>query len=136
MTDINTSGDSPSLLTSENKTSSNILNTITQTDTPIQEYMLGTSTDGQRDNMLNRLDFRPFTSIDVDGSNSFYKIVQSNPNDTIDKSVLFNGNVANWGTGQNNFDINDFNPLQNTADLEHAFDDVIGSQTIIQKALH
>jgi hypothetical protein len=72
---------------------------IQSNNTPMQKYL-----DDQN------VDYRKFSSLDVNQSpdNIYYKNVSSNPEDKIDKMVLFN--YGNKDAGENLFSVRDFNP--------------------------
>jgi hypothetical protein len=104
LTEVKFSGDLTQLFKQETITAQTILNVISQTDTPIQEY-LSDPTAG----LGNDVTFRNFKSLGINNSpdDILYKVVQSNPEDKIDKIYSLDENKLN------NFSIHDFNPLQN-----------------------
>jgi hypothetical protein len=131
MAEINgdtTNSDHALLLLEENKIEANLINVVTQTDTPMQEYL-------RSQDMENKVDIRNFKSIDITNSpdGKLYKMVQSNPDDKIDKVVLFGKNQ------QDNFLTTEFNPLLDTGiDLKTLFpdtDDPIGACLAFDKQL-
>jgi hypothetical protein len=98
--EIRNSGDSPKLQKLESAEAQTILNVVTQTDTPIQNYL---------DNDLSdAVTYRNFKSLDISNSPDgyLYKVVQSNPEDKIDKIYSLDENKLN------NFSTLTFNPLQ------------------------
>jgi hypothetical protein len=96
-----------------------LLNEASTTDTPIQNYMSDAVS-----GLGNQVEYRQFKSMDIDNSpdNIFYKVVQSNPVVTdhtakrdvhVDEITTFDNAPFN-----NNFDIENFNPLQDNKDLK------------------
>jgi hypothetical protein len=128
MQQIQNSGDLALLALEENKIQADLINVVTQTDTPMQEYLLS-------QDMEKKVDIRNFKSIDITNSpdGKLYKMVQSNPDDKIDKVVLFGKNQ------QDNFSTTEFNPLLDTGiDLKtlfHDTDDPIGACLAFDKQL-
>jgi hypothetical protein len=87
------------LATEESKIQAELINIVTQTDTPMEQYL--------SNDLSNSVQYRNFKSLDINNSpdGKLYKIVQSNEEDTIDKVVLFGENQ------QSNFSTRAFNPL-------------------------
>jgi hypothetical protein len=98
--EIAASGDTPKLQKLESADAQTILNVATQTDTPIQQYL--------NSDLHDDVTYRDFKSIDISNSpdGHLYKVVQSNPEDQIDKVYSLDENKLN------NFSTTNFNPLQ------------------------
>jgi hypothetical protein len=98
--EIKESGDSPKLQKLESADAQTILNVVTQTDTPIQQYL--------SKDLKDDVTYRNFKSLDISNSPDgfLYKMVQSNPEDKIDKIYSLDKNKLN------NFSTQVFNPLQ------------------------
>jgi hypothetical protein len=112
-------GDLNLLTQEESPLEAELINTVTQTDTPMQQYL--------NKDLSDKVQWRNFKSLDITNSpdGKLYKMVQSNPEDKIDKVVLFDDNQ------QNNFSTTAFNPMFGSGiDLKTLFpdtDDPIGA---------
>ncbi len=93
--------------------SSTLISLISTTDTPADEYL---------DQLVdeNKITYRNFLSFDIDnsGDDIYYKVIQSNPTDEIDKMVLLDYGSSNDGVQWNNFDTSlcTYDVLDATAD--------------------
>lgn len=88
-----------------NNQTSIIYNTMTTSNTPVTQWI-----DSDESGLKNDLTYRYFKSINITGTDEgiFYKVVKSDPTDTIDKMVLFED--PNKLTGNKLFDENDYAP--------------------------
>jgi hypothetical protein len=108
--ELDISGDLKLLGAKENAIVAELINTVTQTDTPMEQYL--------DQSMKDKVDWRNFKSLDINNSpdGKSYKIVQSNPEDKIDKVVLFNNNQ------HDNFSTSLFDPMYGSGiDLKALF---------------
>jgi hypothetical protein len=101
------SGDSAILASQENVLANTLLSMVSGQDTPFQNYL---RTPALRD----QVEYRTFRSLDINNSpdNIMYKVVQSNPEDVVDKVVTFDTSaVEKQHIANNNFSNTAFNPL-------------------------
>lgn len=85
------------LLSSLSTKQSQLLNVVTTSQTPMQQYLNGTKTDADGHKLVDDkgkpyVDWRKFNSLNITSTSggNYFKVIESNPNDTIDKMVLFN----------------------------------------------
>lgn len=95
------------VITSEiNAWSNKIVTFLSETNSPLNSYL-----SSDEDNMSSEVYFRNFSSLKINnaGDNVFWDVVQSSPDDEVDKQILFDNSEFN-NLGWNNFSIEDWAP--------------------------